>query len=469
VAGYKVYFGSDSTELDGVAAEGRSSPIDVGESTETEIPGLQNDTTIYVAVSVYDTGGLESGRSDAQGAVPQDTVSPGAVARSRLTPAGDPLAAMLWTAPGDNGGPASGGGSKRAFEYRVRRAEGPVQDTTQWWETATPIEVSQSPSKPGTREQVFVPAPGSEGLYYGVRAVDEAGNVSPIRFASQWAFVDSNQEVRFDSAGTRLDLSVGGGAGVVSVQRFGDPPSSRIGISESNVSKYRFVIQAGEGLALDSSEVRFAASRLGGIGDPSAVETYRRPSVGTGAFEPLVTSVEDSGTPGDISDDTLSVSTDSFGEVVFASDSEPLPVELSGFEAILDDEDAVRLTWTTASETGNAGFEVQRRAGDAGEGSWTTVGSVEGKGTTTEPTSYRYADEGLPYEADRLTYRLKQVDTDGSAGYSKEVTVGREVTEAELLGTYPNPATRTRSGCPSTPLRARRPTLCSSTRFSPQR
>ena len=63
MAGYKVYFGSNSTELDGVAAEGRSSPVDVGESTETEIPGLQNDTTTYVAVSVYDTGGLESGRS----------------------------------------------------------------------------------------------------------------------------------------------------------------------------------------------------------------------------------------------------------------------------------------------------------------------------------------------------------------------------------------------------------------------
>ena len=80
----------------------------------------------------------------------------------------------------------------------------------------------------------------------------------------------------------------------------------------------------------------------------------------------------------------------------------------------------MRLTWTTATETGNAGFRVQRKAGGANDGSWTTVGSVEGKGTTTEPTSYQYVDEGLPYEADRLTYRLKQVDTDGSS-YSKEV------------------------------------------------
>ena len=146
------------------------------------------------------------------------------------------------------------------------------------------------------------------------------------------------------------------------------------------------------------------------------------------------------GTPSDPSDDEIYATVPGFGEFVLASDSEPLPVELSGFEATLDGEDAVRLTWTTASETGNAGFRVQRKAGDAGEGSWTTVGSVEGKGTTTEPTSYRYADEGLPYEADRLTYRLKQVDTDGSAGYSKEVTVDREVTEVQLLGTYPNPA-----------------------------
>ena len=100
----------------------------------------------------------------------------------------------------------------------------------------------------------------------------------------------------------------------------------------------------------------------------------------------------------------------------------------------------MRLTWTTATETGNAGFRVQRKAGGAGGGSWTTVGSVEGKGTTTRSTSYRYVDENLPYEADRLTYRHKQVDTDGSAGYSKEVTVDREVTEVQLLGTYPNPA-----------------------------
>jgi hypothetical protein len=81
---------------------------------------------------------------------------------------------------------------------------------------------------------------------------------------------------------------------------------------------------------------------------------------------------------------------------------------------------------------------VQRR-GEA-QDSWTRVGFVEGAGTTSEPQSYRFTDQGLPYEADRLEYRLRQVDIDGSASYSKAVIVERRVNRVELLGTAPNPA-----------------------------
>jgi hypothetical protein len=124
------------------------------------------------------------------------------------------------------------------------------------------------------------------------------------------------------------------------------------------------------------------------------------------------------------------------------SSDNPLPVELAGFEATVDGEQ-VRLTWQTASETGNARFEVQRRVGEGGNGGkrdWATIGSVEGSGTTTEARSYQFTDSGLPYAADRLDYRLRQVDTDGSASLSETVTVQRAVRAAELLGTYPNPA-----------------------------
>jgi len=136
----------------------------------------------------------------------------------------------------------------------------------------------------------------------------------------------------------------------------------------------------------------------------------------------------------------------------YESSGAPLPVELAGFDARVDDG-AVQLSWQTASETNNAGFRVQRRVADAstpgvhkrarerGSGSpWTTVGSVEGSGTTSQAQSYRFTDADLPYQADVLTYRLKQVDIDGTAHLSKTVTVERGVQELELLGTYPNPA-----------------------------
>jgi hypothetical protein len=64
---------------------------------------------------------------------------------------------------------------------------------------------------------------------------------------------------------------------------------------------------------------------------------------------------------------------------------------------------------------------------------------VEGSGTTSQAQSYRFTDADLPYEADKLTYRLKQIDTDGTENFSDEIVVERGVQELELLGTYPNP------------------------------
>jgi hypothetical protein len=119
-----------------------------------------------------------------------------------------------------------------------------------------------------------------------------------------------------------------------------------------------------------------------------------------------------------------------------------LPVEIARFQATLTEE-GPRLAWTTASEINNAGFRVQRRSeGSSSETTWHTIGHVEGQGTATDPTSYRFTDENPPYEANRLTYRLKQVDTDGSTSYSKTVAVERGVRELKLLETYPNPASQ---------------------------
>jgi ELWxxDGT repeat protein len=113
-----------------------------------------------------------------------------------------------------------------------------------------------------------------------------------------------------------------------------------------------------------------------------------------------------------------------------------LPVELVGFKA-QQDGTSVRLAWQTASETNNAGFHVERQRG----ATWTRLGFVEGHGTTEAPQSYRFTDEALPFAADRLTYRLRQVDFNGTTTYSSKLTVERETpTQLKVYAPFPNPA-----------------------------
>ncbi len=110
----------------------------------------------------------------------------------------------------------------------------------------------------------------------------------------------------------------------------------------------------------------------------------------------------------------------------------PLPVELTGFDA-LSDADGVTLAWTTATETDNAGFEVQVLAD-----TWQTLAFVDGVGTTNEAQSYRYRVTGLTPGLHR--FRLKQVDFDGAFAYSPTVQATVDLPGAYFLSeVYPNP------------------------------
>lgn len=247
------------------------------------------------------------------------------------------------------------------------------------------------------------------------------------------ATVDSAGRWDFGKTGTDIRFFSPDGSGRVTVEKFGSPPSSTSGISQSNVSSYRFEIGAASGLSFDSTEVRFDVSTVAGVGNAENVVVYRRPKVGSGTFTKLPTTY-------DAAKNELVARAKSFSEFVLASNTEPLPVELTSFDAKIDG-DNVRLTWATASETNNSGFQVQRKKETSSEkANWRTIGRVEGQGTTSEPTSYQFVDEDLPYGADVLVYRLKQRDVDGTTSYSKEVTIERSVKEIQLLDLYPNPA-----------------------------
>ena len=111
-----------------------------------------------------------------------------------------------------------------------------------------------------------------------------------------------------------------------------------------------------------------------------------------------------------------------------------IPVELVSFTAN-SVRDEVELNWRTATETNNQGFEIERM--NAGS-SFEQVGYVAGFGTTTEPKSYSFIDSKL--DAGNYTYRLKQIDFDGSYEYSNEINVEVALPlEYALEQNYPNP------------------------------
>jgi hypothetical protein len=112
-----------------------------------------------------------------------------------------------------------------------------------------------------------------------------------------------------------------------------------------------------------------------------------------------------------------------------------IPVELTSFTASVSGND-VLLNWTTATETNNSGFAVER---SQTESEWIEIGFVPAFGTTTEPGTYSYKDAGL--STGIYFYRLKQIDYNGTFTYyalgsSVEISTPEVF---DLAQNYPNP------------------------------
>jgi len=127
---------------------------------------------------------------------------------------------------------------------------------------------------------------------------------------------------------------------------------------------------------------------------------------------------------------TLSVWTAPYTDT--ASD---LPVELSRFSSSINNK-KVELSWETATETNNYGFELERKF--EGYSDWISIGFVKGGGNSYSPQSYSFTDS--PIKAGTYTYRLKQIDLDGHFKYSNEIeVVYNNVFNFSLSQNYPNP------------------------------
>ncbi|MET4075498.1 reprolysin-like metallopeptidase [Hymenobacter sp. UYCo722] len=115
----------------------------------------------------------------------------------------------------------------------------------------------------------------------------------------------------------------------------------------------------------------------------------------------------------------------------------PLPVELAAFTAEVRGSVA-HLAWTTASEKNNAGFEVEASADGR---AFRRLGWVAGQGSSSAAHTYQFDDGTLTTAPGPLVYyRLRQLDTDGTATFSPVRTVAVPAGRTAQLQLWPNPA-----------------------------
>lgn len=107
-----------------------------------------------------------------------------------------------------------------------------------------------------------------------------------------------------------------------------------------------------------------------------------------------------------------------------------LPVHLTSFSGKASSEGNV-LSWSTAEEVNNEGFEVERSQNGV---TFEKIGAVTGKGTMSARVDYQFIDQKPLANA---YYRLKQLDFDHSYTFSRTIHVKNESGIKMIV--YPNP------------------------------
>jgi hypothetical protein len=114
-----------------------------------------------------------------------------------------------------------------------------------------------------------------------------------------------------------------------------------------------------------------------------------------------------------------------------------LPVELISFSAAVENIRDVKLSWITASEINNSGFDIERKINENG---WIKIAWLGGSGNSNIPQYYSYVDKGL--NKGTYGYRLKQIDYNGNFEYFY-LTGLIEISSPGIFSlsqNYPNPS-----------------------------
>lgn len=112
-----------------------------------------------------------------------------------------------------------------------------------------------------------------------------------------------------------------------------------------------------------------------------------------------------------------------------------VPVELTAFTGSWNGTDVI-LKWETATELNNYGFEIERKTDNT---EWYAIGFINGGGTKQSPSSYSFTDAKINMPG-KYSYRLKQIDNNGTYDYSSVVELNLNPANGFVLEqNYPNP------------------------------
>jgi hypothetical protein len=129
------------------------------------------------------------------------------------------------------------------------------------------------------------------------------------------------------------------------------------------------------------------------------------------------------------------VTADDFGTSTIEVTPFVVPLSLLDFNAtIINCEPSLR--WTTASEINTDRFEIEKSNINAS--SWKSIGNVAASGYSSSKINYNFTDKNLNALSEKVLYRLKMLDKDGSFKYSKILPVLVNCKTATIL-VYPNP------------------------------
>ncbi|MEX2514418.1 MAG: hypothetical protein WD398_16060 [Cyclobacteriaceae bacterium] len=117
-----------------------------------------------------------------------------------------------------------------------------------------------------------------------------------------------------------------------------------------------------------------------------------------------------------------------------------LPVKWAGLNLFYNKNTrSVQIDWSTFREWENSHFVVERGVGDLKK--FQNIGTVEAVGWSSDITRYRFTDDNLPVNEDRIYYRICQIDFNSAFTYSEVMSISAPLLlsqEMEWL-IFPNP------------------------------